>query len=106
MRFPRLVADRRKFRGGHHQCGFRHGYRLPLLAWSGDSHGVNGRDRGGGKSRNPHSRRRVLELAHRLDTVVLDKTGTLTEGKPKVTDVIANGIDEGELMALAAGGNR
>ena len=44
-----------------------------------------------------------LELAHRLDTVVLDKTGTLTEGKPKVTDVIANGIDEGELMALAAG---
>ena len=65
--------------------------------------GVNGRDRGGGKSRNPHSRRRVLELAHRLDTVVLDKTGTLTEGKPKVTDVIANGIDEGELMALAAG---
>jgi P-type Cu+ transporter len=48
-----------------------------------------------------------LELAHRLDTVVLDKTGTLTEGKPKVTDVIANGIDEGELMALGRrGANR
>ena len=45
----------------------------------------------------------ALELAHRLDTIVLDKTGTLTEGKPKVTDVIAIGIDEGELMALAAG---
>jgi Cu+-exporting ATPase len=45
----------------------------------------------------------ALELAHRLDTIVLDKTGTLTEGKPKVTGVIASGIDEQELIALAAG---
>ncbi|HEV2442834.1 MAG TPA: heavy metal translocating P-type ATPase [Steroidobacteraceae bacterium] len=44
----------------------------------------------------------ALERAHRLDTLLLDKTGTLTEGKPVVTDVIANGISERELLELAA----
>lgn len=44
----------------------------------------------------------ALERAHRLDTLVLDKTGTLTEGMPKVTDVVPNGIAERELMRLAA----
>ncbi len=44
----------------------------------------------------------ALEQAHRLDTVVLDKTGTLTEGKPAVTDVVPGGIGEAELLALAA----
>jgi len=44
----------------------------------------------------------ALERAHRLDTVILDKTGTVTEGKPAVTEVIANGIAEKDLLALAA----
>ena len=44
----------------------------------------------------------ALERAHRLDTLVLDKTGTMTEGKPAVTEVIANGISERELLQLAA----
>jgi Cu+-exporting ATPase len=44
----------------------------------------------------------ALERAHRLDTVVLDKTGTLTEGKPTVTDIVPNGIEERQLLALAA----
>ena len=33
----------------------------------------------------------ALEMAHKIDTVVLDKTGTVTEGKPRVTRVTANG---------------
>jgi P-type Cu+ transporter len=45
----------------------------------------------------------ALEATHGLQTVVLDKTGTVTEGKPIVTDVaLANGIDESALLALAA----
>ena len=45
----------------------------------------------------------ALETAHAVDTVVMDKTGTITEGKPKVTDVIAAGCRREDLLALAAG---
>jgi Cu2+-exporting ATPase len=43
----------------------------------------------------------ALETAARIDTVVLDKTGTLTKGQPEVTDLIVDGIDEAELLRLA-----
>ncbi len=42
-----------------------------------------------------------LERAQKIDTIVLDKTGTLTRGEPKVTDVIGNGMTEHELLFLA-----
>ncbi len=45
----------------------------------------------------------ALEQFERIDTIVLDKTGTLTEGKPKVTSIIpAGGFEESELLRLAA----
>lgn len=46
----------------------------------------------------------ALQRAGSVDTIVLDKTGTVTEGKPKVTEVVsaAGGLDENSLLALAA----
>ena len=44
----------------------------------------------------------ALETSARIDTVVMDKTGTLTRGEPEVTDIVADGIDDVELLALAA----
>ena len=44
----------------------------------------------------------ALENLHRVDTVVLDKTGTLTSGKPAVTDIIPATVSKGHLMTVAA----
>ena len=45
----------------------------------------------------------ALETAHKLDVLILDKTGTLTKGQPALTDTIAvGGIDEADLLLLVA----
>ena len=41
-----------------------------------------------------------LEILHLVDTVVLDKTGTVTEGKPRVTDILSK-LDEKEVLKIA-----
>ena len=44
----------------------------------------------------------ALETSARIDTVVMDKTGTLTKGEPAVTDVVVRGMGEDEMLALVA----
>jgi len=44
----------------------------------------------------------ALETAHKVQFVLMDKTGTITEGRPSVTDVVAPGVSEEELLVLAA----
>ena len=48
----------------------------------------------------------ALERAFKIQAVVLDKTGTLTQGKPKVTDMVAVNMAEEELLRLAASAER
>ena len=47
-----------------------------------------------------------LETAHKINTVVLDKTGTITRGEPTVTEVITDGWDEEQVLRLAASAER
>ncbi|HZJ39875.1 MAG TPA: heavy metal translocating P-type ATPase [Demequina sp.] len=44
----------------------------------------------------------ALEVSSGIDVVVMDKTGTLTKGEPEVTDVVALGMAEDEMLALVA----
>jgi Cu+-exporting ATPase len=44
----------------------------------------------------------AIETLRKVDTLVVDKTGTLTEGKPRLVSVIADGVDERSLLQFAA----
>jgi Cu+-exporting ATPase len=44
----------------------------------------------------------ALEVLEKIDTLVVDKTGTLTEGKPRLVSVVSRGLSEGEILYRAA----
>ena len=44
----------------------------------------------------------ALEISHKVDAVILDKTGTITEGRPKVTEIISKQYTEKDLLQIAA----
>ncbi|WP_071460686.1 heavy metal translocating P-type ATPase [Bacillus massilinigeriensis] len=47
-----------------------------------------------------------LELTHEIDTIVLDKTGTVTNGKPVLTHILPSGLDEKEFLRLVGSAER
>lgn len=50
---------------------------------------------------------KYLELLDRADTLLIDKTGTLTPGRPQITDIVSlNGLEESQLLRLAASAER
>ncbi|KDR94379.1 Cu+-exporting ATPase [Peptoclostridium litorale DSM 5388] len=48
----------------------------------------------------------ALEGAHKINAVVFDKTGTITKGKPQVTDVVSFGMDTDEFLKIVASGEK
>jgi predicted transcriptional regulator len=87
-------------RGAHH--------RRYLRPWPGDADVDRGRERQGRRERCAFRNAEALERLHNVRAVVLDKTGILTEGKPRVTDVLrtTDALAEHDLVRLVASAER
>jgi Cu+-exporting ATPase len=70
------------------ECRGRAGDRLPLRAGPGDADGDHGRHRARRRAGILVKNAEALELAKNVEVLAVDKTGTLTQGKPEVTDVV------------------
>ena len=104
-RLRRVVGLRAGTRDGLRpdRCGLGADHRLPLRARPGDADVDHGRTGRGAQAGVLIKNAEALERFAKVDTLVVDKTGTLTEGKPKVTTLVpAEGTDEKELLRLAA----
>ena len=112
---PRRVHLRRLARGRaaagvqpgtaqHDRCP---DHRLPVRPGAGDTDLDHGRRRQGRRSRRPVPRCRGARAARLGRVVVLDKTGTLTEGKPRVVGIVLAGADDPDrVLRLVAAAER
>ncbi|MFO0624350.1 MAG: heavy metal translocating P-type ATPase [Polyangiales bacterium] len=103
----RRRARRRSPRVGAGGRGRRADHRLPLRARPRDADRHHGRHRARRRAGRAHQGGESLEAAATLDTVLVDKTGTVTRGAPSLTEVVATGaLDEATLLRLAASAER
>jgi len=93
---PRLAHALVNAVGGADHC-------MPLRARAGDTDCDHGGDGARGPRRRADQEREALELMEKVDTLVIDKTGTLTDGKPRVASLITTtGWNENDLLRLVA----
>ena len=93
------AAARLRLRAGRGSLGSHH--RLPLRAWSRDADVDHGRRRQGRAAGVLIKNAEALERFEKVDTLVVDKTGTLTEGKPRVVAVGPQRVSTRRPAALA-----
>ena len=103
-RHPRVLARHRRGVGrGVHGRGRGADHRVPVCARAGHADRAHGRHRPRRPARHPDQGPEVLESTRRVDTVVLDKTGTVTTGQMSLAGVVAAHGEDADRVLLLAG---
>ena len=101
-----LVVDRRRIHAGDGQCGRGAGDRLPLRAGARHADRDHGRHRAGASAGILVRNAEALGACGRIKVLAVDKTGTLTEGRPVLVETVpAEGVGEVHLLAPPPGSN-